>query len=84
MGVKETRRMGSFTAKDAKGSLHTIYVFQDFIDVGTLSNPNEVAPGMRSLKTQKGEHVNSLGNGQYEIVGFVSTLLTSDDPKQIE
>jgi hypothetical protein len=77
---KGLRRKGSFIAKDSQGHSRRLYVWAHIIDVGL--DPDEVIEGMIEIKTERGQSVNVIAKGQYEIVQ-TGEALTSDDPKAL-
>jgi len=67
--AKEMRRTGLFSAVSADGSIHEIVEWTEFYDAtSTSSTHREWVPGMRSLTLRSGEHVNHLGDDEYEVV----------------
>lgn len=77
--MAHVKRIATFKAKDSSGRIYVIDVFQQFVDAGTFDNPDATIPGIKSLKTRDGQHVNYVAKGQYHLV--VPALdLTSDDP----
>lgn len=75
---KHTKQIGTFTARSADGDEYTINVFQDFIVAATRGGSQDV-PGIKSLRTDNGQHVNWIEKGKYELVDSGLELL-SDDP----
>jgi hypothetical protein len=73
------RLTGSFQAIGSDGQTYTVEVWTDFIDTGTLDDPHSETPGMQSLRTSAGEHLNYLGKGEYKMVGR-DIILRSTDP----
>jgi hypothetical protein len=71
---KTTRQTGRFPAKDARGQVHVIDIFQEYIDTG-----QGLIEGVASLRTVNGHHVNRLDKGKYKIVE-TNVELTSDHP----
>jgi hypothetical protein len=69
--------VGSFVAKDEAGNLHTVDIYQDFID----NRPHLPLPGMKAMKCN-GRHVNPVEKGRYEMLGPGRSIikLSSDDP----
>jgi len=79
MAVKRVDRRGSFKATGASGKTHSVGIFVDVIDCGTMFDPKAEADGMRSLRTSNGLDVNLIDKGRYQIVQ-TGEELTSDDP----
>ena len=76
--AKETRRIGSFLAIDANGGQHVLDVYQVFIQSRLLSGQVMDSPGIRSIFTEDGGHVNRLAEGEYEVVTSGLRLHSSD------
>ncbi|MEX2216946.1 MAG: hypothetical protein WD768_22730 [Phycisphaeraceae bacterium] len=76
MSLKHTRQIAEFTAQGAGGRAYVVQVIQEFIDVGC----GELAPGLKSLRTDEGLSVNRIERGSYELVQ-TGEPLTSDDPR---
>jgi hypothetical protein len=67
--VKETREIERFDARSNNGEYETtIIVYQDFIDAGTMQDPNAVVLGMKEARTPDGYGVNVKGDDEHEIV----------------
>jgi hypothetical protein len=79
---KGMRHKGSFIAKDAEGRSHRLYVWAHIIDVGDILDPDAVIEGMIEIKTERGQRVNVIAKGEYEIVE-TGEVLTSNDPKAL-
>lgn len=81
MSRKRIQKSGSFTARDEKGNQHVIDVFQTYIDVSDSDGHAEL-PGLPSLMTRGGQHVNRDGKGEYSIPAL-GIKLTSNDPNAL-
>lgn len=73
------RNTGKFTAYGDDGQDYTIYIYTNFIDAGTLSNPRDEMEGLKELRTSDGKAVNWLSKGEYKIV-VTDVILRSSDP----
>jgi len=73
------RHEASFDAIDEQGRRHRLHVYVDVLDVGTFGDPDATIDGLRSIETDDGDPVNSLGEGRYEIV-TTGQIVTSSDP----
>lgn len=60
--------MRTIRTKDKAGRLVTIYAITEKIRAGTLDDPHATIDGLTTLRTDRGEPVNSLGDGRYLIV----------------
>ena len=74
-----TRHESSFDATDERGEHHTLNVFVDIIDAGTMDDPHATIEGLRSIRTAAGDCVNRIAKGSYQIV-TTGMNLTSSDP----
>ncbi len=83
--IKRTDKIGTFRATSENGEVTVIDVFQEIIDVGTLSDPDGEIPGLKSLKTRDGDHVNRVTKGDYKVLrrDGLDERLTSDDPAAV-
>lgn len=70
----------TFTAQSEDGREFTIHQFINFIEAGTMDDPNAVVEGLKRLVTSEGDSVNRIEKGKYEIVQG-GIVLTSDDPE---
>ena len=75
--MPHTKHIGTFSARDKDGTRYTIYVYQDFIQT---RRGEPAIPGLKELRLADGTHVNHIEQGQYEILNWRKTILTSDDP----
>lgn len=58
------------TVFDRDGNRHTLFVTIGVMNVSTLDTPNATMPnGLRTFTTDKGAHVNALGDGRYQVAG---------------
>jgi hypothetical protein len=73
------KRTGSFRATGSDGRQYTVYIYTDFIDIGSFQNPNAVVEGLKELRTSDGMPVNRLQQGEYEIVQ-TGIVLRSSSP----
>lgn len=78
MARTEIRAIGSFVAVDDDGDSHTLIIYRTFIDTSNLDHPNTERPGMISVRTEDGNAVNRLAEGEYEVVGLGIKLHSSD------
>jgi len=78
--VKEIRHTGSFKATNKDGIVYTINIFTEILDVGSFTEPGAEIEGLKQLQTDKGDAVNRVKKGEYEIV-ISGEALASDDPK---
>jgi hypothetical protein len=76
--TKRVDHIASFEAIDSDGGRHVLDVFVDIVSVATLDNPKAERPGLKSIKTSKGQHVNRLEKGKYEVVETGLTLESTD------
>ena len=77
--IQHTR---TFTANDEQGNEYQIEEYTELLDVRTMGNVHARVHGMKTLKTQNGQHINNLGQGKYEIVasGIILHSAASDMP----
>jgi hypothetical protein len=67
--AKELRLTGQFSAVAADGSAYNILEWTEFHDVNSMSSTHrEWQAGMKALTLRSGEHVNYLGDDEYEVV----------------
>jgi hypothetical protein len=76
---KRIRQIGTFTAQDSEGALVTLSIFQEFLDAGSMDNPERERPGAKQIMTADGRRVDKIGTRKYRITGSAK-ILTSDDP----
>jgi len=69
----------SFKARDEVGELFLVHQYVDIIFSGTLSDPNAVEFGLKSLETSDGKAVNFVSKGKYEIVQSGKILTAMDE-----
>ena len=86
MTSKGLRQKQSFLVRDDQGKTRRLVVWVEIKDVGTLQNliaelENEEGemPLHHQIKTESGQHVNRIAQGEYEIVE-TGKILTSADP----
>ena len=77
--AKEVRHTGSFVAVSEDGAERTIHIFTDILDARTFNDPHAELPGLRQLRTERGDAVNRLDKGKYQIV-VTGEILRSEDP----
>lgn len=82
MDKKITREVFRFSAHDELNKPYSLILFQTFIVTTTTSGTEEV-PGMKTLQTDRGEHVNiDAANRKLtmpsQLPGFGSTLTPVD------
>ena len=75
-----TQRTSRFSAVNKGGRTYTIYEYTYIVDLADRGTPGEEKEGMKFYKTSKGDPVNVLAKGKYEIVSVPNIPLTSDDP----
>ena len=63
-----SKHTGSFEAVGSDSETHTVFVFTDYIDVGTRTDPHAVVEGLKELRTSDGFAVNRVSKGEYKIV----------------
>jgi hypothetical protein len=83
MSEKIVKQEFRFFAKDESDNDHVLVVYRDYIVV-TSSECREEIPGLFSVETMDGTHVNVISKGNYRIVGFPPIDLTSGDPRAPE
>lgn len=76
---KRIRQVGTFTARDGRGRVVPLAIFQEFTDAGTRDDPNAERKGPTHIMTADGRHVSKIATGKYRIRGSAEKL-TSDDP----
>jgi hypothetical protein len=74
------RLVQEFEAREENGTIHRLRVYQKLVDAGTQANPHAVVPGLKRIVTEKGETVNRLQKGKYQVV-LTGILLYSDSPE---
>lgn len=74
---KRTKRKASFKAKDGNGKVHTLHLFVDIVDTSDMDGASEIE-GHPSIRTEKGQSVNKVGKGEYEVVPTGQKLFSSD------
>ncbi|MEY5099140.1 MAG: hypothetical protein RJA36_1859 [Pseudomonadota bacterium] len=69
MAGKQWKAAGSFSARDARGKVHTIYVFDEWIEVSTLASaPHWQRSGLQRLSLADASHVNQIDDGSLQVV----------------
>jgi hypothetical protein len=76
--AKQTRQVGSFIATDDNGRRYRLIVYQDSIQTQRLDGSASERPGLKSVFTEDGQHVNCLSQGEYEVVESRLRLHSSD------
>ncbi len=76
---KRIRQVGTFAARDAKGTLVTLAIFQEYTDAGSRDDPSAERKGPKHVMTTDGRRVDKIGTRKYRIVGSAE-VLSSDDP----
>lgn len=67
--VQGDRQTGKFSTVAADGSEHEVIEWTKYIDVTTRgSESREFVPGLKTLTLRDGQHVNRLGDDEYEVV----------------
>ena len=78
--LKRRDHVGSFDAYDEHGAAYTLDVYVDIIAAGTLVDPNAERRSLQpSILTGRGQPVNRLEKGRYQVV-VTGEILVSDDP----
>jgi hypothetical protein len=77
--VKRIDHVGDFEARNGQGGSRTLRVFVPIISTANLKDPRGERRGRPYILTAEGYHVNSLGEGRYEVVETGEDL-SSDDP----
>lgn len=78
-----TTQTGEFRARNEDGQEYVIEVHTNWIDAGTMKDPNAKIPAaLKELWTSTGERVNRIEKGTYEIVSS-GLILTSTDPNAL-
>lgn len=77
--VKRTRLVGTFTARDSRGRIMTLSLYQQHLDAGTRGDPGAERKGAKQIMTADGRLVTKIGTRRYRVLGSPETL-TSDDP----
>lgn len=70
MPRKKTEQTGRFVVlTDDDDKSVDVFIWKDLIDVSTSSEPNKWLDGkLKTLLTADGDHVNNLGDDEYEIL----------------
>lgn len=77
---REERHIRRFTAVSQEGETFDINESQTFINAGSHSGVDWL-PGMKRMQTSRGEAVNRLDQGKYQVVRGPGKIdVTSDDP----
>ena len=76
--IKRTRQIGTFEARDSKGKLVVLSIYQEYLDAGTKNNSEAERKGRRLIMSGDGRHVEKLGTQRYRVMGS-SEILTSTD-----
>ena len=76
---KRIRQIGTFTADDSGGTVVTLSILQEFLDAGTMNDPEAERPGAKQIMTADGRRVDKIGTRKYRIAGS-ATIFTSEDP----
>ena len=77
---KAMHRNRAFVVQDQQGNEQTLVDRVEFINVGTLNDPQAVIEGSRMITTESGQPVNWLGKGRYQIV-LTGQILESGAPE---
>lgn len=77
--TKRTRLVGTFTARDSRGDVNTLSLYQQYLDAGTRNDPDAERKGTKHIMTADGRQVTKIGTRKYRIMGSPE-ILTSDDP----
>ncbi len=76
--MSDLRYIGSFAAVDNGGNSYTIHEYMK-VTHGRGSSGSHSSPNAHDLRTDDGRHVNRVSKGVYEIMGFETIRVTSDD-----
>jgi hypothetical protein len=76
--MPENRYVGSFVAVDVSGNKYTIHEYMK-VTHGRGSSGSHSTPTAKELRTDDGRHVHRVGKGVYDILGFETIRVTSDD-----
>lgn len=63
-----TQLTGTFEASGSDGKEYTLLVWTDLVPAGTMTDPDAVIEGLKTLRTSDGHSVNRLEKGKYQIV----------------
>ena len=70
----------SFEAKDDKGNVYHLQVYQFVTERGTSSHPERTVSDLTEVVTTDGEPVSGVSKGVYRLV-LRNIIVRSDDPK---
>ena len=76
--IKRTRQLGTFEARDSKGKVVVLSIYQEYLDAGSRDNPEAERKGRRIVMSSDGRHVDKLGTRKYRIMGTTEILTTED------
>lgn len=77
MNKKKIKLIDSFKAKTESGKVFTIFVNQEFNISDEFGQDPEEIPGMKSLITSAGKHVNKIDENTYEILGDIEKIIVT-------
>lgn len=73
------KHTGTFEAVGSDSETYTVFVFTNYIDVRTMTDPHAVIEGLKELRTSDGLAVNQVRKGEYKVVQ-TGVALRSDSP----
>lgn len=62
------KEIGRFIAETDTGKEYEIIQYQEYIDASSHDNPNVKIPGLKSMRTANGFHVNFINPQTFKIV----------------
>lgn len=74
MNKKIEKRIDSFKTISESKKVFTILVYQEFIIIDEFQKEPEEIPGIKSLRTLDGNHVNRIDDETYEILGGLEVV----------
>ena len=74
-----TRHTGTFEAIGSDSETYTVFVYTNYINARTMTDPHAVVEGLKELRTSDGRAVNQVRKGEYKIVQ-TGLSLRSDSP----
>jgi hypothetical protein len=79
-------KTNEFMVKTDGGEQYTIIEYTDVIPAGSFQDPKKEVPGLKTLMTSDGQHVNYREDGTYEIVesGKIARKIKERTGKKLE
>ena len=62
------KHTGTFEAIGSDSETYTVFVFTNYIDAGTKTDPHAALEGLKELRTFDGLAVNRVNKGEYKVV----------------